>query len=562
MTERKRIINRIILTVLLAFPVINVCSPALAVYAQQEFRGMWVATVYAIDYPSSGYTADDQALRADALKLLDDAKDMGFNAVFLQVRPSGDAFYKSKIFPWSKYLTGVQGKSPDNGFDPLAFFVDEAHKRGIELHAWVNPYRVTASPADNSLLHKSSPALLQPGLTVTHTDGRIYFNPGESEARQLIIDGIKEIIDNYDVDGIHMDDYFYPEGDFNDEDAFAKYGSGFTDIGDWRRNNNDLLISGIYGKVHEKDKGLSFGVSPGGIWANKSSNSLGSDTNGSQTYYKGYADTRGWVKKGYLDYILPQIYWNIGYVAADYAKLVDWWADVAQGTNVKLYIGQAAYKAGNTDITSPWYGVSEIERQVNINRNTNNVSGYSMYTYNYLRDNHELNSLVRLLNGTYGIPSVSGAAFSGEAVEGHLLTASYIYSDPLNRPEENTVFEWYIADKKSADYKLLQGEQSRTLLVKKEYLGKDIRVKITPKNKEAQGIGVFGDNGCNTAIAAGDVTRDGALDHKDALLLLQYTAGLVKLDFQQKSAGDYNNSNGINTADVKLILDYSIDIKH
>ncbi len=385
------------IAIVVAFFVLAGLFPSFVYGAENEFRGIWVSTVFAIDYPSSGYTTDCEVLKSEAIDLLDNISEMGFNAVFLQVRPSCDAFYKSEIFPWSKYLTGTQGQSPDNDFDPLAFFVDEAHKRGLELHAWINPYRVTATSSDNDLLSANNPAVLYPELTVTYTDGKIYLNPGEPKARQLILDGIDEIITNYDVDGIHLDDYFYPGEDFDDTDAFQKYGQEFSSIGDWRRNNNDLLISGINDLIEDKNPDIEFGVSPGGIWANESSNLLGSETNGNQTYYDSYADTRKWVKEEYVDYILPQIYWNIGHAAADYKVLVNWWSEASESTNVELYIGQAAYKAGSDDISDPWYGVSEIREQVDLNRNTSNVNGYSMFSYNSFVNNQELKELIKEL---------------------------------------------------------------------------------------------------------------------------------------------------------------------
>jgi len=273
----------------------------------EEFRGVWVSSVFNLDYPSKK-TTDDVTLKNEAIKILDNAEDMGFNAVLLQVKPSSDAIYPSKIFPWSQFLTGTQGLAPDNNFDPLEFFIEEAHKRGIELHAWINPYRITADPSFNNMLASNNPAVLHPELTVLHTDGKLYFNPGEPEARQLIIDGIKEILDNYDVDGIHIDDYFYPGKDFNDAETYAKYGQGFADINDWRRNNNNLLIKEISKTVHNKDTELKFGVSPSGIWANKKTSQLGSQTSGWETYSNQFADSRLWVKEGYVDYIMPQIW--------------------------------------------------------------------------------------------------------------------------------------------------------------------------------------------------------------------------------------------------------------
>jgi len=364
---------------------------------RDELRGVWVASVFGIDYPSKA-TTDDLALRNEATKVLDNIKEMGFNAVFLQVRPCSDALYKSNIFPWSQYLTGTQGTAPASGFDPLAYFTSEAHKRGLQLHAWVNPYRVTAVSEDNAKLSPNNPALKYPELTVLHTDGKIYFNPGEPAARQLIIDGIEEILRNYDVDGIHLDDYFYPSGDFADQETFHKYCGSFNNIADWRRNNNTELIKGIQAKMKEVKPSAAFGVSPFGIWANRASTPLGSDTSGNESYFRMFADTRLWVKEGYLDYIMPQIYWNIGFQAADYQKLLTWWTDVVSGANVKLYIGQAAYRAVDAKAGSEWHGGTEIRRQVDMNRKESSVSGYCMFTYNSFIKEPVLKNLLKEIN--------------------------------------------------------------------------------------------------------------------------------------------------------------------
>ena len=369
------------------------------VSARKEMRGLWVATVVNIDYPSKP-TADPEVLKKEAIDILDMAKSTGLNAVFLQVRPTADSLYKSSIFPWSKFLTGTQGKAPNNGFDPLAFWIEEAHARGIELHAWINPFRITKKTASESKptinsLHSSHPARKNPGWVVQYSDGNLYFNPGIPEVRKLVVDGVMEIVNNYDIDGIHFDDYFYPERDFNDSKTFAAYGKGFKDIGDWRRNNIHLLVSDVYNAIKASDKDVRFGISPFGIWANKKNNSLGSDTNGLETYYNHFADSRKWVKDGIVDYICPQIYWNIGFKKADYSKLLTWWKDVVSGTSVDLYVGHAAYKTGNSDKTSPWHGVAEIERQMLLNRNYPEVKGSLFYNYTSLANSPALRSLIR-----------------------------------------------------------------------------------------------------------------------------------------------------------------------
>ncbi|HOQ07942.1 MAG TPA: family 10 glycosylhydrolase [Clostridiales bacterium] len=377
----------------------SIAAQSSQVSEKKEMRGLWVATVVNIDYPSKP-TTDPEVLKKEAIEILDTAKDTGLNAVFLQVRPTADAFYKSKIFPWSKFLTGTQGKAPDNGFDPLAFWIEEAHARGIELHAWINPFRITKKTASEakptiSSLHSSHPARKNPGWVVQYSDGNLYFDPGIPEVRKLIVDGIMELVNNYDIDGIHFDDYFYPGRDFNDSRTYAAYGKGFKNIGDWRRDNINKLVSDVYKAVKSSGKDIRFGISPFGIWANKKNNSLGSDTNGLETYYDHFADSRKWVKDGIVDYICPQLYWNIGYKVADYSKLLTWWKDVVSGTSVDLYIGHAAYKTGNTDKNSPWYGVAEIERQLLLNRNYPEVKGSLFYNYTSLAKSPALRALIK-----------------------------------------------------------------------------------------------------------------------------------------------------------------------
>lgn len=346
----------------------------------EAFRGIWVSTVINLDYPSKpGLSVSE--LKAEAVEILDNCAKMGFNAVFLQVRPSGDAFYKSDLFPWSAYLTGKQGLAPEEDFDPLEFWVEQAHDRGLELHAWLNPYRVARLTHDLETLSPENYAYKHPEWVVMHTDGHMYFNPGIPAVRSLIVDGIVEIVENYDVDGIHFDDYFYPDSNFGDEETYLKYGDGFSNRDDWRRNNIDKLVEEAYSAIKAIDPDVSFGISPFGIWANKSSNKLGSDTNGNQSYYSHYADTRKWVLNGWLDYICPQIYWNIGYNIADYEILLNWWIDVVRNTDVDLYIGHASYRSGNENPDSPWYGTAEIRRQLELNASHPEVAGSVHFRY-------------------------------------------------------------------------------------------------------------------------------------------------------------------------------------
>ena len=382
--------------------------------AAKPFRAVWVSTVYNLDYPSAA-TTDASKLKAEADSILDNSKSMGMTAVILQVRPSGDALYPSDIYPWSKYLTGSQGTAPSGGFDPLQYWIDGAHKRGMELHAWINPYRVTkGGESEWNSLASSNPAKLHPEWTVKYSDGNYYLNPGLPEVRQLVIDGAVEIVNHYDVDGIHLDDYFYPGKNFNDSAAFSQYGSGFSNIDDWRRDNVNKLIQGLNDAVHKADSSISFGVSPAGIWANKSSSMPnGSATSGSQSYSAHYADTRKWVKEGWLDYICPQVYWYIGQSNANYEILANWWADVVSGTGVKLYMGMADYKAGESSTSSPWYGIAAIQDQMALNQTIPEIAGEMHFRYKFLLSVPGLQSYYTNVHKN-GVPSMASQISTGD----------------------------------------------------------------------------------------------------------------------------------------------------
>ncbi len=355
-----------------------------------NFRAMWVASVYNLDYPSK-VTADAATLKEQAITVLDQCKKMGMNAVILQVRPSSDALYSSSIYPWSRFLTGTCGAAPNDDFDPLSFWVSEAHKRGLQLHAWINPYRITtAKDSEFEGLPANHPAKQHPEWVVKYSNGNYYFNPGIPAVREMIVKGAEEIARNYDVDGIHMDDYFYPGADFDDAATYQTYGASYSNIGDFRRDSVNQLVKTMHDRLHAIRSDISFGVSPFGIWANKSSMAEGSNTKGNQSYSSHFADSKKWVKEGFVDYICPQIYWYIGHPSADYATLVQWWSDVVQGTSVKLYIGMADYQAGNKDEKSPWHGISAIQKETELNRKTASVSGEVHYSYHSILANSEL----------------------------------------------------------------------------------------------------------------------------------------------------------------------------
>lgn len=393
----KRVIAAVLIAVL-AIPAFSAYANAGGV--QEQMRAVWVSTVYSLDYPNKA-TANSQELMEQADAIIENSKGMGMNAIILQVRPSADSFYKSELFPWSKYLTGGQEIAPENDFDPLAYWVEKAHENGLELHAWINPFRVAVSEEDYNSLSEKHPARTNPQWVVEH-DGQYYFNPGIAEVRELIVDGAREIINNYPVDGIHLDDYFYPASSFDDEDTYKKYGKGFGDIGDWRRDNVNSLVSSLKAATESAEREVAFGISVGGIWANADDVQGGSDTAGNQTYLSHYADSREWVKQGWVDYICPQIYWYIGHSLADYDTLVNWWAETVRGTDVLLYIGMADYQANNKDSTSPWYGIAEIKRQIELNRSIPEISGEVHFRYKFLAENQDLYMYYRQIYGGTG----------------------------------------------------------------------------------------------------------------------------------------------------------------
>lgn len=363
--------------------VLTLVTPAFAAgtpSASEEMRGVWVSSVYNLDYPSSP-TTDPDKLKAEADEILDNCVKWGLNAVFLQVRPSGDALYKSDLFPWSKYLTGSVGTAPQDGFDPLEYWVEAAHKRGLELHAWINPYRITrGKDTEWNSLPSTHPAKMNPDWVVKYSDGNYYFNPGIPEVRDLVTRGAVEIVQNYDVDGLHMDDYFYPGTDFNDAATYQKYGSSFSNIADFRRDSVNQLVAQLDTAVHNIDPNIQFGISPSGIWANKSTDPRGSNTNGSEHYVSSYADSLYWIENGLVDYIIPQIYWEIGHKLADFATLADWWNDAVAGSDVHLYIGMGAYRCADNP-TGVWTTTDPLFDSLAYLENKDNVGGCVFFRY-------------------------------------------------------------------------------------------------------------------------------------------------------------------------------------
>lgn len=368
----------------------------------KEVRGVWLTTVSRLDWPpvDTVNVADPQR-RADQQKKaltdkLDKLQGLGINTVFFQVKPDGTALWSSKILPWSDMMTGIIGLDP--GYDPLQFMLDEAHKRGMAVHAWFNPYRVSVNTRPGTVAELNRTLTQEPAsVFVLHpnwirTSGnRFVLDPGIPEARDWITSIVAEVVSRYPVDGVQFDDYFYtetPGAALNDSQTFAKYGQGFTSRGDWRRHNTQRLIEQVSHTIKQLKPGVEFGVSPAGVWRNQSHDPAGSATRGAAAYDESYADTRQWVQQGLLDYIVPQIYWPFARDAARYDVLAKWWADVVGPTQTRLYIGIALYKIGEPLKNEPdWTiggGVPELKKQLDLNAALPQISGTVLFRENNL----------------------------------------------------------------------------------------------------------------------------------------------------------------------------------
>lgn len=390
----------LVLSLVMIFSVFRLDSFA----TYKEMRAAWISTVYNMDWPKTKNNISKQ--KQEYIEMLDKLKGIGINTVVFQVRPKSDALYNSSINPWSDVLTGTQGKNP--GYDPLAFAIGEAHKRGMELHAWFNPYRVTTSGTDINKLASNNQARLHQDWLLEYNSGSnkaLMYNPGLPEVRKHIVDTVSEVVRNYNVDGIHFDDYFYRDG-MDDDDTYKKYGNGLNK-GDWRRENVNTLLREVKSAIKLIKPNVEFGVSPSGIWKNKSSDPTGSDTRGFEHYSKSYADSRTWIREGLIDYIVPQIYWTIGYSAADYSKLVSWWSNEVKGYNVDLYIGQGVYRQGGSDSLNI---ASEIKQQINLNRKYSEVKGSMYFSTRDILKNEKLQNDIKDL---YTKPSTQVKSLQG-----------------------------------------------------------------------------------------------------------------------------------------------------
>lgn len=344
---------------------------------KREFRGAWIAVVSNVDWPINR-TDDIEKQQRDFIAILNELQRANFNAIFFQVRPSADAVYQSGIEPWSEWLTGMQGRSPN--YDPLAFAIREARQRGMEVHAWFNPYRSVVSAGSSvSAQHISR---TRPEWHLAFSSPNRLLNPGIPDVRQYITGVIMDVVRRYDIDGIHFDDYFYPYSPNNittqDAGTFNQFGTGFTDIGEWRRSNVNALISMVHDSIRAVKSHIKFGISPFGIYRN----GVPTGIVGMDAFNVIYCDPLAWLRAGSVDYLIPQLYWQIG-GAQDYNALSSWWSSQTTQFNRHLYSGNGLYRLlGTTD-----WPISQITQQIEINRFGSRTQGAVMFSANQLLNN-------------------------------------------------------------------------------------------------------------------------------------------------------------------------------
>ena len=382
------------------YSILIIAALALTVRAEISFRGAWIATVANIDWPSVEAVGDKEKQQAEMVWILDSLASLGINAVIFQVRPTADALYYSKYEPTSHWLMGTQGDSLT--WDPLVWTIEEAHKRNMEVHVWLNPYRVNLAKTDTSEICADHIWRQHPEWFWCYAK-QLYFDPGLPITREWICTIVQDIVSRYDIQAIHMDDYFYPypqgKQPLPDTKTFEHFPRGFTDIRDWRRDNVNMAIQAISQTIKECKPEVEFGISPFGVWRNADVDSTGSATKAGITNYDDlYADIRLWIREGWIDYVLPQLYWEIGKKVADYEVLAHWWANEVKGTKCKLYIGMAPYRLEGASAKTPWGQGNEIGRQMKLNRTIPEISGECFYsTRPLLRNPRGVCDTIRLI---------------------------------------------------------------------------------------------------------------------------------------------------------------------
>ena len=377
--------NSIIIFLLLFILSLNISILPQSTNPKREFRDIWIATVENIDFPSNKFLSSDRQ-KKEFISIIDRLKKDKFNAVFVQIRPSSDALYESSIEPWSEWLTGQQGRSPSPYYDPLKFIIEECHKRGIEIHAWFNPFRSVLN-IHTSSISPQHVSRRHPEWNITYGNYK-WLNPGIPVVREYVLNVVMDVVRRYQIDGVHFDDYFYPyqlkNKKFNDEKTFVQYSRGIRNLADWRRDNINLFVKSMSDSINKVKPQLKFGISPSGIWKNKSNDQLGSSTRGSESFNNTYSDSRKWLKEGWVDYLVPQVYWHIGNIRADYKILANWWNVNSFGKNI--YIGESIYRL-EYDNNIAWSNASQIPSQIKLNRRLNNIKGNVFFNTNSVLKN-------------------------------------------------------------------------------------------------------------------------------------------------------------------------------
>ncbi|MEO8720489.1 MAG: family 10 glycosylhydrolase [Ginsengibacter sp.] len=367
------------------FLVLTIFFQQLSAQSKYEFRGVWVATVENIDFPSSKFLSSEQQ-KNEFIKLVEMNKRNGMNALIVQIRPVSDAFYPSGYEPWSEYLSGVQGKPPSPYYDPLKFMITETHKRGMEFHAWMNPYRAEFRVGKSSIspLHVTK---LHPDWFITYGHTK-YFDPGNKDAQNFVVNVVRDVVKRYDIDAIHFDDYFYPYRisgkEFDDATSYAKYGNGLSRDA-WRRSNVDSIILNLSKAIKEEDPYCQFGISPFGVWRNIDKDPDGSNTKAGVTNYDDlYADILLWLKMKWIDYVVPQLYWEVSQKVVGFKVLTDWWARHTYGR--QLYIGQGIYRALESR-SYAWKNKKELPDQIQFLRKYPEIQGSAFFSSSTFNSN-------------------------------------------------------------------------------------------------------------------------------------------------------------------------------
>ena len=406
---------------------------------KNEFRAVWIATVANIDWPKTNIDAVEKQ-KADFIEILDTYKKLNYNAVIVQIRSSGEAFYPTDFAPWSRFLTGKEGKAPSPYYDPLEWMITEAHARGFEFHAWLNPYRATMDLKTENL-SPNHDFYKHPDWMIKYA-GKYYYNPALPEVQTHLVTIVNEVVRNYDIDAIHFDDYFYPykvPGEvFNDKAAYVKYGDGLS-LDDFRRSNVNNLVKCVSLSIKNIKPWVQFGISPFGVWRNKSVDPKGSDTNSGQTNYDDlYADPLAWMQNSWIDYLVPQLYWSLDHPKVSYSKLLKWWSENSK--NTAIYIGNGTYKI-NADSDKKWNNPYEIPNQIDITRTYKNVQGNAFFSAKWFVNKNQ-NVVNLLMENQYKYPALPNVVPNSkqivmdspmiDKVEKEAANSSFSIKYPLN----------------------------------------------------------------------------------------------------------------------------------